>query len=202
MLLNRVEKLLMNSPVRAATQRWIEAPLLARLAGPIAGAIAGARVLEIGCGGGVGTAIVRERFGAREVLAFDLDPDMVARARRRLAGTAGVALCVADATRIPARDGAFDAVFDFGILHHVPSWRDAIAEVAPVLRPGKAFFFEEVTRRALDRWIYRALFVHPTGDRFSPAELTDELARHGIEVGARRKERWFGDFFLGVGVKR
>jgi trans-aconitate methyltransferase len=42
-------------------------------------------VLEIGCGRGVGTEIILERFGARRVFAFDFDPTMVKRARRRLA---------------------------------------------------------------------------------------------------------------------
>lgn len=35
-----------------------------------------------------GTEILFERFGAREVHAFDIDADMVARARRRLSGYA------------------------------------------------------------------------------------------------------------------
>ncbi len=36
---------------------------------------------------------------------------------------------VGDAARIPASDAHFDGVFDFGIIHHVPDWRESIAEL-------------------------------------------------------------------------
>jgi ubiquinone/menaquinone biosynthesis C-methylase UbiE len=198
MLLNRIEKLTMNNPLRAWIQRAYEGPTLERLGGRTPGA----RVLEIGCGRGVGTEIIFERFGASEVHAFDLDPDMVRRARRRLArflGEGRLRLDVGDATSIDAPDASYDAVFDFGILHHVPDWRAAVAEVARVLKPGGAFFFEEVTRQALDRWAYRAFFVHPREDRFAPDDLVAELARGGIAVEDRLAAYAFGDFVVGVG---
>jgi 2-polyprenyl-3-methyl-5-hydroxy-6-metoxy-1,4-benzoquinol methylase len=57
MKLNSVETLLMNNPVRAYLQRFYEAPLLMKLGGQVEGL----RVLEIGCGRGVGRV---ERCGA------------------------------------------------------------------------------------------------------------------------------------------
>ena len=139
----------MNNPVRALMQRHHEAALMERLGGRVEGG----RVLEIGCGRGVGTEIIFERFGAREVHAFDLDPDMIARARGRLSTYPAdrLSLWVGDAGAIEAEDASYDAVFNFGIIHHVPDWQRAVAEVARVLRPGGRFFFEEVTKRALDR---------------------------------------------------
>lgn len=197
MLLNRVEKALMNNPLRAALQRRYEAPLLERLGGRLPDK----RVLEIGCGCGIGTEIILRRFGASEVHAFDLDPDMVERARRRLAHAASgrVKLWVGDATRIATPDAAYDAVFDFGIIHHVPAWRAAVSEVRRVLKPGGQFFFEEVTRHALERWSYRAFLVHPAEDRFSAEDFVAELERQGIWVRGRVEERFFGDFVFGVG---
>ena len=64
MKMNRNEKVLMNSPIRAAFQRWYEAPLLWRLGGRVAGL----DVLEVGCGRGVGTEQILGRFGAGQVL--------------------------------------------------------------------------------------------------------------------------------------
>jgi ubiquinone/menaquinone biosynthesis C-methylase UbiE len=195
-LLNPVEKVLMNNPVRAAIQRLYEAPLLERLGGKVPGA----RVLEIGCGRGVGTEIILERFEAAHVDAFDLDPRMVVLARRRLERFDGrVSLEVADAAAIPAPTGTYDAVFDFGIVHHVPDWRQAIAEVARVLRPGGRFFFEEVTRHALRRWSARRFLGHPPfGDRFMGDEFVRALGYEGLRVADRWVERVFGDFVIGV----
>lgn len=198
MKLNRAEKALMNNPVRAFIQRRYESRLLERLGGRAEGM----RVLEVGCGRGVGTEIIFRRFGAREVHAFDLDPDMVEQARRRLAsyGPESLRLSVGDVTAIDAEDRSFDAVVDFGILHHVPRWQAGVAEIARVLKPGGRFYFEEVSSRALDRRAYRALFEYPAENRFSRGEFVRELERHGMAVGDRVVERLFGDFFFGVGV--
>lgn len=80
--------------------------------------------------------------------AFDLDPNMVWQARQRLAAypPGRVTLYQADVTAIPEPDASFDAVFDFGILHHVPAWPVAVAEIHRMLRPGGRFYFGEVTR--------------------------------------------------------
>jgi len=197
MKLNRIEKALMNNPVRALVQRRYEARWMERLGGRTDGL----RVLEIGCGRGVGTQIIFEQFGARAVHAFDFDPDMVSLARRRLAdyGPERLRLSVGDVTAIDEPEASFDAVFDFGIIHHVPDWPAAVAEVRRVLKPGGRFFFEEVTRHALERWSYRAFTVHPRDNRFSPQEFIADLERRGIAVGQNFIEIFFGDFVIGVG---
>ncbi len=197
MKLNAIEKTLMNNPVRGLLQRRYEAPLLKRLGG----GTEGLRVLEIGCGRGVGTEIIFKHFGAREVHAFDIDPDMVDQARRRLFGypAESLKLYVGDAAAIEEDAKSFDAVFDFGIIHHVPEWPRAVAEVARVLKPGGRFFFEEVTTHALDRWSYRTFLEHPTENRFSAERFVAELEQQGIEVAGNYVERFFGDFLFGVG---
>ena len=199
MKLNAVEKALMNNPLRSALQRHYEVPLLAKLGGRLEGG----RALEIGCGRGVGTELILQRFGACEVHAFDLDPDMVARARRRFSSYPAerLRLYVADASSIPEPDASFDAVFDFGIVHHVPDWEAAVAEVARVLRPGGRFYFEEVTRHALNRWAYRTFLKHPRENRFSSTEFVTALEQRGIRVDGGAVERFFGDFVVGVGRK-
>lgn len=199
MKLNAVEKALMNNPVRAWLQRHYEAPLLARLGGRLDGL----RVLEVGCGRGVGTEIIFEQFGAREVYACSLDPEMAGLARQRLSAylPGRLRLGTGDVTRIDAKEESFDAVVDFGILHHVPDWQAAVAEIHRVLRPGGRFFFLEVTRQALDRYLYRKLFEHPAENRFSPAEFVAELEHHSIAV-PHVVERFFGDFIFGVGQAR
>jgi ubiquinone/menaquinone biosynthesis C-methylase UbiE len=197
MKMNSVEKALMNNPVRAAFQKWYEAPLLERLGGRVEGL----KVLEVGCGRGVGTEEILNRFGAREVHALDLDPDMVRLARARLAGypPERLRLAVGDVTHIEAEDAAYDAVFDFAILHHVPIWQDAVTEIRRVLKPGGRFYFQEVTSHFLDKWFSRTFLEHPTENRFSGREFVAELERQGFRVGNDWVERGGGDYVFGVG---
>ncbi|MBW0105513.1 class I SAM-dependent methyltransferase [Pseudonocardia sp. KRD291] len=198
--MNRVETALVNSPLRRALQRFYETPALLRLGGMVA---PGARVLEVGCGAGYGTELILRRFGAARVDAIDLDPQMVARAGRRLAGHGDrVRLAAGDMTdlraALDAQDGDYDAVFDFAIIHHVPDWPAALAEIARVLRPGGRFYFDEVTAAALATRGYRWLFDHPTHDRFTGAEFVAELERQGLRVGPRWLTRIHGHYLLGV----
>lgn len=202
MLMNRVETLLVNSPPRRWLQRFYEIRVLLRFGGRL---LPGARALEIGCGSGYGSQLVLERFGAASVDAVDLDPAMIKGAARRLARYGDrVRLAQGSASdlrsALNAGDDDYDAVFDFGVIHHIPNWREAIAEVSRVLAPGGRLYFEEVTAHALARPIYQRLFVHPAEDRFTAEQFLDEFANHGLLV-IGSVTRISGDYLLGVAAK-
>jgi ubiquinone/menaquinone biosynthesis C-methylase UbiE len=196
MKLNGVERLLVNSRARALVQRFYEAPLLLRLGGPMDGR----RVLDVGCGRGVGVELLLRQFRASHVCGIDLESGQIDRARKRLAGKydGRVILKVGSVERLPFVDASFDAVFDFGMLHHVPVWQTGIAEIRRVLKPGGTFLFEEVTRAALERWVYRTFLEHPAENRFSEAEFVAELASHGLEPTGAIRRVLFSDIFIGV----
>lgn len=101
---------------------------------------------------------------------------------------------------LDAQDASYDAVFDFGIVHHIPDWRNALAEVARVLRPGGRFYFEEVTAHALARPTNQRLFDHPREDRFTAKQFLDELAQRGLVV-LGSITRIQGDYLLGAATK-
>ncbi|RZS37513.1 methyltransferase family protein [Herbihabitans rhizosphaerae] len=132
--------------------------------------------------------------------AFDLDPAMITRARRRLRDRdpASVDLSVGDVCAIDLPDHSVDAVADFGIIHHVPDWRRAIAEVARVLRPGGVLLFEEVPRRVLDSWTFRTFTDHPRDDRFEADDFAVELVRNGLAPTAEIRNRVGGMVFVGA----
>jgi len=181
-LLNRAEYGLMNNPLRAAIQRHFEAPRLLRMGGPMGGGAA----LEIGCGRGVGIELIYEVFGADSVDAFDLDPSMVELARERLAARGLRArLWVGDVTAISSADERYDAVFDFGIIHHIPRWRGALAEVRRVLKPGGRFYAEEVLSDFIHNPLVRRLLDHPLEDRFDAATFSSALAYYDGYRSAR-----------------
>ena len=200
MKLNYIEKALMNNPIRAVVQRHHEAAMMERLGGRCEGK----KVLDIGCGCGVGTEIIFERFGASEVHAFDLDPKMIEIAGRRLTKypPEKLRLFVGDAEKIEAADASFDAVFDFGIIHHIPVWQKSVAEVARVLKPGGRFYFEEVTVQALNRWFYRTFLEHPIENRFTVEQFVAELEKNEIIVGDKKQKWFFDDLVIGVGTRK
>lgn len=197
--MNNVETFLMNNPLRALVQRRHEAKLMEKLGGRVEGL----KILEVGCGRGVGTEIIFERFGAKEVHAFDLDPNMIELARKRLSkySPEKLRLYVGDAEKIDADDATYDTVFDFGIIHHIPLWQNAVAEVARVLKPNGRFFFEEVTTQALNRWFYRTFLEHPKENRFTGEQFVQEVEKNGIVIGENKLYWFLGDLIIGVGKK-
>jgi ubiquinone/menaquinone biosynthesis C-methylase UbiE len=182
MRLNRVEYWMMNNPIRAAIQRRFEAARFLRLGGPMVGGVA----LEMGCGRGVGVELIFDLFGADAVDAFDLDPRMIRQARRRVVRYGARArLWVGDATAIAAPDAHYDAVFDFGIIHHVPRWRCVLPEVRRVLKPGGRFYAEEILAPFIRHT--RFLLKHPQRDRFDAEGFGRALAEAGLEPVASQE---------------
>lgn len=205
MRMNRMESAVVDSPPRRLLQRFEAATLVG-----LGGRTPGARAAELGCGPGYGTKLILDVFGAAQIDAVDLDPAMITTASRRLARYQGRAsLAEGSATDLAAAFASFgggetagyDAVFDFAVIHHIPRWRDALAEVARVLKPDGRFFFDEVTATALARPSYQRLFDHPTEDRFTAGEFLAELPRHGLDVGGRWRTYIGGDYLLGVATR-
>jgi SAM-dependent methyltransferase len=93
----------------------------------------GERVLEVGCGYGW---ISEALWDAARIQWFGVDrsPQMI-RHLRANAKSEPRAL-VADACRLPFRDGAFDKVLCTGVLMHIAEDQAALAELVRVLRPG------------------------------------------------------------------
>jgi ubiquinone/menaquinone biosynthesis C-methylase UbiE len=141
MRLNLRELDMMDSPLRRFSQRVIELHTFVRFLRRANVDLHGGTLLDAGCGNGYGLELLAKTFEPRRLVGFDLMPEQIERARRR--GLAAE-ISVGDITAIAEPDATFDGVFVFGILHHVPAWRDALRELARVLKPGGVLLVEEI----------------------------------------------------------
>jgi ubiquinone/menaquinone biosynthesis C-methylase UbiE len=162
---------------------------------------AGAAVLEVGCGRGVGGRLISETYRPHALYLLDLDLKSVERAERRLNGlqVEHIYLCVGDVVRLPFRDGTLDAVFGFGFLHHVPAWRDGLAEVVRVLKYGGVYFMEEYYPGLYQNFITKRILAHPVVDRFNSRQLHQTFQNAGLSLTHTFELKRMG--ILGVGVK-
>jgi SAM-dependent methyltransferase len=83
---------------------------------------------------------------------------------------------------INAPEEAYDAVFDFGIIHHVPDWRAVLMEVYRVLKPGGLFYAEEPLEGVLNLPLMHRLFAHPVEDQFDLSEFRSALRACGDSI--------------------
>ncbi|HEX8823777.1 MAG TPA: methyltransferase domain-containing protein [Archangium sp.] len=89
------------------------------------------RVLEVGTG--TGLLLPSYPPSVSDVVAIDIDPEMLARARHR---RSGVSLLQADVQRLPFPDASFDAVVSCLVFCSVEDPVRGLAELRRVLRPG------------------------------------------------------------------
>jgi ubiquinone/menaquinone biosynthesis C-methylase UbiE len=173
--MNWAESIYINSGLRTKRLRRSVIPKLIALGGRTEGL----EVLDIGCGPGECVAGEIEDFGASRVAAIDVDPKMVQRASGRLAKYGDrVAVVEGDVTNLPYQNEAFDAVFNFAVLHHVPDWRAGLQEIARVLKARGRLFSQDHDVANHD-WLSRHLFVHPP-DRFTNVDFLDQVTTVGL----------------------
>jgi 2-polyprenyl-3-methyl-5-hydroxy-6-metoxy-1,4-benzoquinol methylase len=101
--------------------------------------VAGARVLDAGCGTGYGARIL-SRNGAAHVHGIDIDPLSVAYARRRYASST-VSFARADCESLVLPEGHFDFVFASNVLEHLERPELLLRSAIRALRPGGRALF-------------------------------------------------------------
>lgn len=96
--------------------------------------IAGRKVLEAGCGMGRFLEVI-SRWGASVAMGIDLSSAVDA-AAANLADRDNVAIGQADIFDLPFTEGAFDAVYSLGVLHHTPDCEAAFHALVPFVAQG------------------------------------------------------------------
>ena len=137
------------------------------------------QVLEVGPGPGFYSVEIARRLTDGRLDLFDLQPEMLEKARRQLerAGFRAVGFTSGQASQeLPFPDNAFDAAFLAAVIGEVPDKQACLRSLGRVLKPSGRLVFAE-TFPDPDRLSVRQLrdlaepanfdFVEATGSRFS-----------------------------------
>lgn len=174
-----------------ARESWRDWRIEAQALMDLARVTRGARVLELGCGGGGLLRLLRER-GAIAVGVDTLDVALnLARERGEWRVTRGATDAALPVTRhtslalidgkgvLPFRADAFDAILGQHIVEHIPDVDAALSEWLRLLKPGGRLALATPNARYPDP----AHFADADHARvFSPDELHDAVARAGFSV--------------------
>ncbi len=201
MILNKIEFLLMNNPIRALVQDKIEAKRLKT----ISALPKNKRILEIGCGNGTGTKLIKKYFYPKKIDAIDLDPRMIRIAKRKIKDP-NISFKVASATKLPYKKNQFDAVIEFGIIHHIPNWKDCLKELKRVVKPNGKLILEDLSA---DTWktfpgsFYKKILDHPYKQMYTEKEFIEYLKELGFKVKKYEKHNPLGliKYFVVVAQK-
>ena len=111
--------------------------------------LAGAAVLDIGCGLGVVDELLAGQYGAASVIGVDIEPDLIERARARIlqAGLADrVGFQLVSHGPLPFAAESFDIVFSKDALTQIPDKPAVFTDIHRVLRPGGRFLASDWLR--------------------------------------------------------
>ena len=127
------------------------------------------RVLEIGPGSGFFSSEVSRRIPDGFLALLDLQPEMLIKARRKLAGAKATRIIYAAADAgndLPFGDAQFDRVLLVSVLGEVPDQSACVRAIHRVLRPkGIAVFHESIPDPDLIRLDRLLDLVQPVGFR-------------------------------------
>jgi len=106
--------------------------------------LAGAHVLELGCGRAEKTRAIAQGGQVASITALEVDEIQHAK-NLQIGDLPNVSFCLGGAEAIPAADASYDIVLMFKSLHHVPVDKvdQALAEIRRVLKPGGLAYLSE-----------------------------------------------------------
>ena len=155
-------------------------------------ALAGAAVLDVGCGGGILTEALAQRGG--RLTGIDATPAVIEVAHEHAARSAlAITYQVTTAeSHVSAARAAYDAVVCMELIEHVPSPQSLLEACAHLLRSGGDFFLSTINRspRAYVEAVFGAEYLlrllpigtHDYARFITPAEIAALLRTTGFEV--------------------
>lgn len=125
------------------------------------------------------------------IIGLDLSRPMMDQLINKAGGRSPFPLVQADATRMPFGDGVFGSAYLRWVLHLIPDWRAALAEMVRVVRPGGVLLSSIGGYGGVQSEIQER-FAELAGVSLAPAGLMwagdDELDEAMAALGATARE--------------
>ncbi len=199
MKLNKFEFLLMNNTIRNFIQKHIEVKRL-RVLSDLS---PNKTVLEIGCGAGNGSKLIKKYFQTKRIYATDLDKRMIDIAKKNNKD-GSISFEVQNATRLNFKNNYFDAVFDLGVIHHIQNWKTCLKELKRVLKPDGELIIEDLsieTFSTIFGKIMKKLLDHPYESMHKEEEFSEYLRKIGFKILVHKKYSTLIRYFIIVAKK-
>jgi ubiquinone/menaquinone biosynthesis C-methylase UbiE len=144
-------------------------------------------LLDAGCGNGrYSQHMLKHADADARLTAFDLSPNMLERARRRV-NDLRATYAVADVTKLPYADESFDAAVCGWVIEHLPDPRLGLRELARVMSPGAKLLLMTTENTVLGAWCSRLWHCRTYGRAELQVAATDSGFTWDREV-------WFSKF--------
>jgi len=159
------------------------------------------KVLEIGCGNGIGTRLIHEYFKPSEFIATEYDEGLVEITQEKVKDL-NVLVEQADATKFRFANNEFDAVVGLSVIHHIPNWEDALDELHRIIKPNGLLIIKELSIDTFETFfgkISRRFVEHPYDDMFRKDEFIDYLKQKAFKLEVLMPHSMLGflsDFYL------
>lgn len=113
------------------------------------------RVLEVGCGMGVGLNLLSRLDEHSSFVGLDLSQEAIGIANARFSRGSSLTFQQGDAEALPFSDGEFDVVFNIESSHNYPNLPKFFAEAVRVLKPGGYFVHADLMTPAFEATLAR-----------------------------------------------
>jgi ubiquinone/menaquinone biosynthesis C-methylase UbiE len=140
MRLGNIEFAAMNNCIRRFFQKHFEITYFKKLLKKNNIDLTNSILMDAGCGSGFSTQLLLDEFKPRHMYAFDYMPEQITIAKKR---GLEVDFHIGDMRNIKQPDNFYDAVFIFGVIHHIPDWSIALSETYRCLKSGGCLLLEE-----------------------------------------------------------
>ena len=142
------------------------------------------KILEIGCGNGIGTQLISEIFEPIELIANDLDEQLVKIAKMKNPESK-VVVKTGNAADLEFRDNEFGAVVGLSVMQEVPYSGTRGLPRHRVIKPNGLLILKELSIETFDSpfgRLARQFVWHPYSSMLGKDDFLEYLEQQGFEV--------------------